>query len=196
MRNQNHENQGRGAEDIHQGMGNNQVDNLFIFQSSLSKRERVSYSVGEGFVRDIKDFDLDVRDLQQFRKCCEAVCQCIPRRFINQRLQFTQPIKINEFTRKRRPLSQAAKLVEAKEGGGGLNSGGFYGDVVLQLEGGHFAHRLFCAQALQNVLDVHCAQSGSVREKDREVMCVDAEDIFVSKRASNAVGRKGPVRAA
>ena len=71
------------------------------------------YSVGEGFVHDAKDFDLDIRDLQQFRKCCESVCQCIPRRFFNQCLQLTQRIKTNKFTRKRRLLSRAAKLVEA-----------------------------------------------------------------------------------
>lgn len=117
----------------------------------------MSYSVGEGFVRDAKDFDLDICDLKQFREGCEAVRQRVPRRFINQCLQFTQPIKVNEFTRKRRLLSHAAELVKAKKGqaGEGLNSGGFYEDVILQLEGGHFAHRLFCAQALQNVLDIH-----------------------------------------
>jgi len=71
-----------------------------------------------------------------------------------------------------------------------------YEDVVLQLEDGHFAHRLFRAQALHNVLDVHCAQNGSVRKTDREVTCVDADDIFVSKMGSSAVARKRPVRVA
>lgn len=84
-----------------------------MFSISLDSGE---YSVGEGLVDDGEDLDLDIGDLQQLCECREAVCERVPRGLGDQILQLARPLKINEFTCKRRVLSHTRKLVAAKKG--------------------------------------------------------------------------------
>jgi hypothetical protein len=74
------------------------------------------YSIGEGLVDGAKDFDLDIGDLQQLCECRESVGERVPRSLSDQSFQLAQPIKFNEFTRKRRVLSHTRKLVAVKKG--------------------------------------------------------------------------------